>query len=75
MLLRIRRGLNIYNIAHIYGTSEIYIRKVFSTWIMFLYFPFKDYKQIIISERNSFRYDHRLLGIFTIKTKLLELLT
>lgn len=53
-LLRLRRGFNIFTLAHIYGTSETYIRKIFTTWIMFLYCHFRDYKNVMFSVRNSF---------------------
>ena len=54
-LLRLRRGFNVFTIAHLYGVSETYVRKIFTTWIMFLFHHFKDYKSLMFPERQTFR--------------------
>ena len=35
-LLRLRRGWNIFTLAHIYGCSSSYIKKIFLTWVTVL---------------------------------------
>ena len=45
-LLRLHREFNFYALEHFYSVSEPYIRKVFTTWIMFLYHHFKDMKEV-----------------------------
>ena len=43
-LLRLRRAFNVKTLAHFYGVGETIIRRIFTTWIMFLYHHFKDYR-------------------------------
>ena len=38
-----------------YNVSEFTIRRIFITWIMFLFHHFKEYKTIMFPERHSFR--------------------
>ena len=54
-LLRLRRGFNIFTIAHFYNVSEYLIRTVFTTWMMFLFHHFKDLKYHMFPERQAFR--------------------
>ena len=54
-LLRIRRGFNFYTIAHFYFVSESYIRKIFTTWVMFMFRHFKDYQYEMFPERGVFK--------------------
>ena len=63
-LVRLRRGFNIFTLAHLYGTSETYIRKIFTTWIMYLYYHFKDYKFLMFPERNPLIIGLRLPKVF-----------
>ena len=55
-LLRLRRGFNLYTLAHFYSVSESYIRKMFTTWIMFLYHHFKDLREVIFPDRDAFQH-------------------
>ena len=50
------RGFNLYALAHFYSVSESYIRKIFTTWIMFLYHHFKDLKEVMFPDRDAFQY-------------------
>lgn len=52
-LLRLRRGFNIFTLAHFYGVSETTIRTIFTTWMMFLFRHFKSFE--IFPERQAFR--------------------
>ena len=54
-LLRLRRGFNVLTLAHLYDVSETTIRKIFSTWIMFLFYHFKDYEDQMFPPRDAFR--------------------
>ena len=54
-LLRLRRGFNIFTIAHMYDVSLSYVRKIFTTWIMFLYNHFKDHSCLMFPEREVFK--------------------
>ena len=54
-LLRLRRGFNLYTIAHFYFVSEYTIRTIFTTWIMFMFHHFKSLKDLIFPERQAFR--------------------
>ena len=53
-LMRLRRGFNMYTLSHFYSVSEFCIRKVFTTWIMFLYHNFKDLKDLMFPDRQAF---------------------
>ena len=53
--MRLRRGFNILTIVHWYGVSEYSIRTVFTTWIMFLFHHFKDYRYIMFPERQELK--------------------
>ena len=53
-LLRLRRGFNLYTLAHFYSVSESYITKIFTTWIMFLYHHFTDLKEVMSPDRDAF---------------------
>ena len=55
-LMRLRRGFNIYTLSHFYSVSEFYIRKIFTTWIMFLYHHFKDFKDLMFPDRHAFQH-------------------
>ena len=55
-LLRLSRGFNLYTLAHFYSVSESYIRKFFTTWIMFLYHHFKDLKEVMFPDRDAFQH-------------------
>ena len=54
-LLRLRRGICLYSIAPLYSVSESYVRKIFTTWIMFMYQHFKDYRVLMFPERSLFK--------------------
>ena len=54
-LMRLRRGFNIYTVAHFYDVSEYLIRTVFTTWIMFMFHHFKDLRYQMFPERQAFR--------------------
>ena len=54
-LLRLRRGFNIFTLAHFYQVSEYTIRTIFTTWIMFLFQHFKNMKSEIFPERQAYR--------------------
>ena len=54
-LLRLRRGFNLYTLAHFYSVSESYIRKNFTTW-MFLYHHFTDLKEVMFPDRDAFQH-------------------
>ena len=51
-LLRLRRGFNVLTIAHWFGVSEYSIR---TTWIMFLFHHFNDYRYIMFPEQQEFK--------------------
>ena len=55
-LLRLSRGFNLYTSAHFYSVSESYIRKMFTTWIAFLYYHFKDLKEVMLPVRDVFQH-------------------
>ena len=55
-LLRLSRGFNLYTSAHFYSVSESYIRKMFTTWIAFLYHHFKDLKEVMFPVRDAFQH-------------------
>ena len=55
-LLRLRRGFNFYTFAHFYSVSESYIRKIITTWIMFLYHRFKDLKKVMFPDRDALQH-------------------
>ena len=55
-LLRLRRGFNFYALENFYNVSEPYIKKVFTTWIMFLYHHFKDLKEVMFPDRDAFQH-------------------
>ena len=55
-LLRLCQGFNLYTLAHFYSVSESYIRKSFTTWIMFLYHHFKDLKEVMFPGRDAFKH-------------------
>ena len=52
-LLRLRRGFNVATISHIYGLSETVVRKIFVTWIQFLFHHFKEYKYLMFPKRET----------------------
>ncbi|XP_066928361.1 uncharacterized protein [Clytia hemisphaerica] len=54
-LLRLRRGFNLYTVAHFYFVSEYTIRTIFTTWIMFMFHHFKSLKDLIFPERQAFK--------------------
>ena len=54
-LLRLRRGFNIFTLAHFYQVSEYTIRSIFTTWIMFLFKHFQTMKFLIFPERLAFQ--------------------
>ena len=53
-LLRLRRGFNIFTIAHFYSVTEKYVREIFLTWVMYMYHHFKDHKYFMFPERQVF---------------------
>lgn len=53
-LLRLRRGFNIFTIAHFYRVTEKYVREIFLTWVMYMYHHFKDHKYFMFPERQVF---------------------
>ena len=55
-LLRLRRGFNLYILAHFYSVTESYIRKSVTAWIMFLYHHFKDLKEVMFPDRDAFQH-------------------
>ncbi|XP_012563536.2 uncharacterized protein LOC100198014 [Hydra vulgaris] len=54
-LLRLRRGYNIVTLAHMYSVSEYNIRRIFTTWIMFLFHHFKEYEVLMFPPRQQFK--------------------
>ena len=54
-LLRLRRGFHLQTLAHFYDVCEGTIRRIFTTWIMFLFYHFKDYETLMFLPRNAFR--------------------
>ena len=54
-LLRLRRGFNIFTLAHFYQVSEYTIRTIFATSIMFLFKHFQTMKFIIFPEPQAYR--------------------
>ncbi|XP_066919410.1 uncharacterized protein [Clytia hemisphaerica] len=55
-LLRLRRGFNLYTMAHFYSVSETTISTIFNTWIMFLFHHFKSLgNDILFPERQVFK--------------------
>ena len=54
-LLRLRRGFNIFTLAHFYQVSEYRIRTIFTTRIMFLFKHFQTMKFMIFPERQAYR--------------------
>ena len=52
-LLRLRRGFNLVTLAHLY-VCEFTIRKIFTTWLMFMFHHFKDHEVLMFPERNAF---------------------
>ena len=61
-LLRLRRGFDIFTLAHFYQASEYTIRTIFTTWIMFLFKHFQTMKFMIFPERQAYR--KTLLKVF-----------
>ena len=53
--MRLRRGFNIFTITHGYGVSQYSIRNAFTTWIMFLFYHFKDCRYIMFPERQEYK--------------------
>ena len=51
----LRCGFNIYTLSH-NSVSEFYIRKIFTTWIMFSYHRFKYFKDLMLSDRHAFQH-------------------
>ena len=54
-LLRLRRGYNIFTLAHFYHVTKYTIRTIFTTWIMFLFKHFQTMKFMIFPERQAYR--------------------
>ena len=50
-LLRLRRGFNVRSLAHLYNVGETTIRRIFTTWVMFMFHHFKDHKELIFPNR------------------------
>ena len=53
-LLRLRRRFNLVTLAHLYDVCEFTIRKIFTTWIMFMFHHCKDHEVLMFPERNAF---------------------
>ena len=53
--MQLRCGFNIYTLPHFYSVSEVYIRKIFTTW-MFLYHHFKDFKDLMFPDWHAFQH-------------------
>ena len=51
-LLRLRRGFNVRSLAHLYNVGETTIRRIFTTWVMFMFHHFKDHKELIFPNRD-----------------------
>ena len=54
-LLRLRRGFHLQTLAHFYDVCEGTIRRIFTIWIMSLFYHFKDYETLMFPPRNAFR--------------------
>jgi hypothetical protein len=54
-LLRLRRGFNIFTLAHMYNVSLFYIRSIFTTWIMYMFHHFKCLEYEMFPEREVFK--------------------
>ena len=54
--MRLQRGFNIYTLSNFYSVSEFYIRKVFTTSIMFLCHHFIDFKDLMFPDRHAFQH-------------------
>ena len=59
-LLRLRRGFNIFTLAHWFNVSKFFIRSIFTTWIMFIFYHFKELQ--IFPERQV--YERNLPKVF-----------
>lgn len=44
-------------IGHFYDVTEFTIRKIFTTWLMFLFCHFKDYEELMFPVRDIFKKD------------------
>ena len=53
-LVRLRRGFTLLTMAYFFVVSEFTVRRIFTTWIMFLYYHFKDYHLLMFPDRNAF---------------------
>ena len=47
-LLRLRRGFSIQTISYLYDISCTVVRRIFTTWIQFIFHFFKDYKFLMM---------------------------
>ena len=54
-LVRLKRGFDIQTIAYIYNVSETFVRKVFTTWIQFLFHHFKDHQDMFFPDRQTMK--------------------
>ncbi|XP_048576644.1 uncharacterized protein LOC125559010 [Nematostella vectensis] len=54
-LLRLRRGFNIATIAHMYSISNTVVRKIFVTWIQFMFCHFKEFEHLMFPSRQALR--------------------
>ena len=53
-LLRLRRGFTLLTMAYFFFTSEFTVRRIFTTWVMYLYYHFKDYSSLMFPDRHAF---------------------
>ena len=53
-LLRLRRGFTLLTLSYFFFTSEYTVRRIFTTWIMYLYHHFKDYSSFMFPDRHAF---------------------
>ena len=52
-LLRLRRGFSIQTISYLYDISCTVVRRIFTTWIQFIFHFFKDYKFLMMPPRQE----------------------
>ena len=56
-LLGLRRGFNLSTLAYFYNVSEATtIRRIFTTWVMFMFHHFKDHRHLIFPDRDVLKY-------------------
>ena len=52
LFITLRRGFNVRTLARLYNVDETTIRRIFTTWIIFMFHHFKDHKELIFPNRD-----------------------